>query len=65
MEENGSQASLDRSYAFGGKLGEDTKEPSRNLKRLVGAREEGKTKAQASLDMLRVMAFISWLIENP
>lgn len=46
-------------------LGEDTKEPARNLKWLVGAREEGKTKAQPSLDMLRVMALISWLVENP
>lgn len=53
-EENGSQAILDRSYAFGGKLREDTKESARNLEWPVGAREERKTKAQPSLDMLRV-----------
>lgn len=46
-------------------LGEDTKEPARNLKWLVGAREEGKNQGPAIIGYAQSYGPISWLVENP
>lgn len=64
-EENGGQAILDRSYVFEGSLEKILRSLQETWSDWWGPGRKGKTKAQPSLAMLRVMALISWLVENP